>query len=88
MERPFNAGDSIARESLIYEDQELISIPNLNVEDEIKLVLESKKSLGENAASQKLKELGLERYNGFDPNICLFEILLNKNDTFIVHFVV
>ncbi|KAL7616493.1 fatty acyl-CoA reductase 2, chloroplastic [Lactuca sativa] len=63
MERPFNAGDSIARESLIYEDQELISIPNLNVEDEIKLVLESKKSLGENAASQKLKELGLERAN-------------------------
>ncbi|KAI3738584.1 hypothetical protein L2E82_28621 [Cichorium intybus] len=63
MERPFNAGDSIASESLGYGDQEVISIPNLNVEDEIKLVLESKKSLGENEAAQKLKELGVERAN-------------------------
>ncbi|KAJ0612668.1 putative oxidoreductase [Helianthus annuus] len=36
-------------------------MPKLNVEDEIKMVLESKKSLGENALLQKLKELGLER---------------------------
>ncbi|KAL9997248.1 putative oxidoreductase [Helianthus debilis subsp. tardiflorus] len=57
MERPFNVGETIARESLMYGNH----MPKLNVEDEIKMVLESKKSLGENALLQKLKELGLER---------------------------
>ncbi|KAI3743297.1 hypothetical protein L1987_61003 [Smallanthus sonchifolius] len=57
MEKPFNVGESIARESLRYGNH----MPKLNVEDEIKMVLELKKSLGENALAQKLKELGLER---------------------------
>ncbi|GJV08474.1 fatty acyl-CoA reductase 2-like protein [Tanacetum coccineum] len=57
MEKPFNIGDSIARERLLYGNH----MPKLNVEDEIKMVLESKKSLGENEVVQKLKELGLER---------------------------
>ncbi|KAI7729221.1 hypothetical protein M8C21_015703 [Ambrosia artemisiifolia] len=57
MERPFSVGETIARESHIYGNQ----MPKLNVEDEIKMVLESKKSLGENALAQELKELGLER---------------------------
>ncbi|KAI3826368.1 hypothetical protein L1987_00415 [Smallanthus sonchifolius] len=57
MEKPFNVGETIARESLMYGNH----MPKLNVEDEIKMVLESKKSLGETALIQKLKELGLER---------------------------
>ncbi|XP_071690432.1 fatty acyl-CoA reductase 2, chloroplastic-like [Rutidosis leptorrhynchoides] len=57
MEKPFNVGESIARESLIYGKH----MPKLNVEDEIKMVLETKKFLGENEMGQKLKELGLER---------------------------
>ncbi|KAI3683628.1 hypothetical protein L1987_84137 [Smallanthus sonchifolius] len=57
MEKSFNVGETIARESLMYGNH----MPKLNVEDEIKMVLESKKSLGEPALIQKLKELGLER---------------------------
>ncbi|KAL8204790.1 hypothetical protein R6Q57_010413 [Mikania cordata] len=57
MEKPFNIGETIARESLMYGNQ----MAKLNVEDEIKMVLELKKSVGENALVQKLKELGLER---------------------------
>ncbi|KAL8263076.1 hypothetical protein R6Q59_024425 [Mikania micrantha] len=57
MEKPFNIGETIARESLMYGNH----MPKLNVEDEIKMVLELKKSVGENALVQKLKELGLER---------------------------
>lgn len=57
MEKRFSVGDSIARESLINGN----FIPKLNVEDEIKMVLEWKKTLGETEISQKLKELGLER---------------------------
>ncbi|KAK1426223.1 hypothetical protein QVD17_14892 [Tagetes erecta] len=57
MEKPFSAGESIVRESLRYGNH----MPKLNVEDEIKMVLELKKSLGGNALTQKLKEIGLER---------------------------
>ncbi|KAL8214382.1 hypothetical protein R6Q57_003831 [Mikania cordata] len=57
MEKPFSAGESIAWESLRYGNH----TPKLNVEDEIKMLLEFKKSWGENALAQKLKELGLER---------------------------
>ncbi|XP_076907948.1 fatty acyl-CoA reductase 2, chloroplastic-like [Bidens hawaiensis] len=66
MEKPFNVGETIARESLMYGNH----TQKLNVEDEIKMVLESKKFLGENALVQKLKELGLERYTGYTLNIC------------------
>lgn len=67
MEKPFNVGETIARENLMYGNH----MPKLNVEDEIKMVFESKKSLGENALIQKLKEVGLERYNVFANNTCL-----------------
>ncbi|KAI3677016.1 hypothetical protein L1987_86634 [Smallanthus sonchifolius] len=66
MEKPFNVGESIARESLMYGNH----MPKLNVEDEIKMVLELKKSLGENALAQKLKELGLERM--MDPIVLYY----------------
>ncbi|KAJ9558940.1 hypothetical protein OSB04_013554, partial [Centaurea solstitialis] len=84
MERPFNAGESIARESLIYGNQEVMTIPKLIVEDEIKLVLESKQAFGENAIAQKLKELGLERaklYGWQDTYVftkAMGEMMINK----------
>ncbi|XP_028107371.1 fatty acyl-CoA reductase 2 [Camellia sinensis] len=56
MEKPFCVGDSIARESLIFET------PTLRVEDELKLVLDSKETFDlDNAVAQKMKDLGLER---------------------------
>lgn len=61
MEKPFCVGDSIARESLVFETPEASSLPMLNVEDEIKLVLELKQGLEGNALAQKMKELGSER---------------------------
>ncbi|KVI00065.1 Fatty acyl-CoA reductase [Cynara cardunculus var. scolymus] len=84
MERPFNAGESIARESLIYGNQEVMTIPKLIVEDEIKLVLESKQAFGENAVAQKLKEFGLERaklYGWQDTYVftkAMGEMMINK----------
>ncbi|CAI9765696.1 unnamed protein product [Fraxinus pennsylvanica] len=64
MEKPFCLGDSIAMESLLLGNQQR-SLPTLQVEDEIKLVLESKKALEDNVLVQKMKELGLERANKF-----------------------
>lgn len=60
MEKPFCVGDSIARENLTFETSER-PLPFLRVEDELKLVLDSKESLDGNAVAQKMKELGLER---------------------------
>lgn len=60
MEKPFCIGDSIARENLAFETSER-PLPFLRVEDELKLVLDSKESLDGNAVAQKMKELGLER---------------------------
>lgn len=61
LEKPFCIGDSIARESLTYGNRE-VSIPKLNVEDEINLVMETKQAFGASATvAQKMKELGLER---------------------------
>ncbi|XP_076910498.1 fatty acyl-CoA reductase 2, chloroplastic-like [Bidens hawaiensis] len=80
MEKPFNVGETIARESLIYGNH----TQKLNVEDEIKMVLESKKFLGENALVQKLKELGLERaklYGWQDTYVftkAMGEMMINK----------
>lgn len=64
MEKPFNHGDSIARESHLLGTQEL-SVPLLDVEDEIKLVFESKQSFEDKIAilAQRMKELGSQRYN-------------------------
>lgn len=60
MEKPFCIGDSIARENLILETHNR-PLPFLRVEDELKLVLDSKESLDGNEVAQKMKELGLER---------------------------
>lgn len=59
-EKSFSIGESIARESLLFGADRII-LPTLNVEDEIKLVLESKKAIQENDLAQKMKSLGLER---------------------------
>lgn len=64
MEKPFCTGDSIARENLL-SGVNHNSFPFLNVEDEIKLVLESKQALDNNSVSQKMKEIGSERANKF-----------------------
>ncbi|PHU05779.1 hypothetical protein BC332_26601 [Capsicum chinense] len=64
MEKPFCSGDSITKETLsagVYKN----SFSSLNVEDEIKLILESKHAIEDNIVSQKMKELGLERANKF-----------------------
>lgn len=61
MEKPFCSGDSITKETLsagVHKN----SFSSLNVEDEIKLILESKHAIEDNIVSQKMKELGLERY--------------------------
>lgn len=60
MEKPFCLGDSIAMERVLLGNQQR-SLPMLQVEDEIKLVLESKQALEDNVLVQKMKELGLER---------------------------
>lgn len=61
MEKPFCIGDSIAKENLLSEVNPN-SFTSLNVEDEIKLVLESKQGLENNSVAQKMKEIGLQRY--------------------------
>ncbi|KAG8367972.1 hypothetical protein BUALT_Bualt16G0128200 [Buddleja alternifolia] len=60
MEKPFSIGESIAGEIVFYGNHK-VSLPNLSVEDEIKLVLESKHSLEDNTVLQKMKELGMQR---------------------------
>lgn len=59
MEKPFCMGDSIVRES--YSAEPPASLPQLDVEREIHLALESKKALGDHEVAQKMKELGLNR---------------------------
>ncbi|KAL6997523.1 alcohol-forming fatty acyl-CoA reductase [Sarracenia purpurea var. burkii] len=59
-EKPLCIGDCIARENLIFESPKR-PLPTLRVEDELKLVLNSKKTLDGNEVAQKMKELGLER---------------------------
>ncbi|VFQ73962.1 unnamed protein product [Cuscuta campestris] len=64
MERPFCIGDSIAGERAgngIHQN----SIPKLNVEDEMKMVLGVKETLQESEMFHKMKELGLERAKKF-----------------------
>ncbi|CAH9063346.1 unnamed protein product [Cuscuta europaea] len=64
MERAFNIGDSIAGERVVNGTNKN-SIPKLNVEDEVKMVMIAKESLQGNEMAQKMKELGLERANKF-----------------------
>ncbi|KZV37911.1 fatty acyl-CoA reductase 2-like [Dorcoceras hygrometricum] len=57
MEKPFSLGESIAGDQIHHK---------LNVEDELKLVWESKQALGDDATLlQKMKELGIQRANTF-----------------------
>ncbi|XP_047337277.1 fatty acyl-CoA reductase 2, chloroplastic [Impatiens glandulifera] len=61
MEKPFAIGDSIAGESSLFQSSN-IAPPTLKVEDELKWAMQSKDALGNSlAASQKMRELGLER---------------------------
>ncbi|KAL3623806.1 Fatty acyl-CoA reductase 2 [Castilleja foliolosa] len=64
MEKPFSIGESLAGETVLYMNH--LSLPKLSVEDEIKIVLESKRGLEDNnALRQKMKELGLQRAKTF-----------------------
>lgn len=75
MEKPFCIGDSIAKENLLSEVNPN-SFTSLNVEDEIKLVLESKQGLEDNSVAQKMKEIGLQRYVYIIAlNICLLHYI-------------
>ncbi|GFY80731.1 Jojoba acyl CoA reductase-related male sterility protein [Actinidia rufa] len=69
MEKPFGIGDSIARENLLFETQKT-PLPTLRVEDELKLVLDSKGTFDDNSVAQKMKELGLERM--MDPIVLYY----------------
>ncbi|CAK9151894.1 unnamed protein product [Ilex paraguariensis] len=64
MEKAFCLGDSIARENLKFAKPQ-ISLPTLNVEDEIKMVLELKAGFEDIVVAQKMKELGLKRANKY-----------------------
>ncbi|EYU20678.1 hypothetical protein ABFS82_11G002000 [Erythranthe guttata] len=57
MEKPFCAGESISAEAVLHNG----SLPNLIVEDEIKLLVESKQSLQDSSLLHKMKELGMQR---------------------------
>ncbi|KAI9153907.1 hypothetical protein LWI28_018280 [Acer negundo] len=60
-EKPFSMGDSIASENFVSETSSTF-IPTLDVEKEIELALKSKEASADiQEATQKLKELGLER---------------------------
>lgn len=60
MEKAFSIGDSIARESFISKIPTK-TLPELDVEAEMKLALDSQESFKANEIAQKMKELGLER---------------------------
>ena len=53
MENPFCIGDSTGRENLIFETPK-IPVPTLRVEDELKLVLDSKETFDDNSIAQKM----------------------------------
>ncbi|KAL7092754.1 hypothetical protein ACP275_11G001800 [Erythranthe tilingii] len=61
MEKPFCAGESISaaggEEAVLHHG----SLPKLIVEDEIKLLVESKQSLQDSSLVHKMKELGMQR---------------------------
>lgn len=61
MEKPFCVGESIASENVLYRNQHKL-LPKLSVEDEIKIVVESKKALrDDDLVLQKMRELGMQR---------------------------
>ncbi|CAI9097456.1 OLC1v1033888C3 [Oldenlandia corymbosa var. corymbosa] len=66
MEKPFCNGDSIAREKSLMYGADHIILPDLNVEEELKLVKESKQVLkDDDVLVQEMKNLGLKRANKF-----------------------
>lgn len=60
MENPLRMGDNIAREMLLFETPQTF-VPGLDVENEIKLALVSKKSSAEYALAQMMKNFGIMR---------------------------
>ena len=61
MEKPFHMGQTIAERSATSKTPP-VSIPVLDIIDEIKLASDLKLSAHENDVAQKMKELGLQRY--------------------------
>ena len=61
MEKPFHMGQTIAGESSTSKTLPILSIPVLDIIDEIKLASDLKLSVHENEVAQKMKELGLQR---------------------------
>ena len=80
MEKPFCIGESIAGESFS-EIPPPNLLPTLDVENEIQLALTSKKAFGNNGVTQKMKELGLERYWVFPPFSLLLFIFEEKRNS-------
>lgn len=60
MEKPLCLGDSIASENIVL-DTPYCPLLTLRVEDELKLVLDTKRTFDDNTLPYKLKVLGLER---------------------------
>lgn len=60
MEKPFCIGESLAGEIVVNGNHQ-VSLPHLSVEDEIKIVVEAKKTLEDDALPQNMKELGMQR---------------------------
>lgn len=59
MEKPFCIGETITGETVNGDHQ--VTLPKLSVEDEIKIVVEAKKTLGDDSLLQAMKELGMQR---------------------------
>ncbi|KAF9592873.1 hypothetical protein IFM89_018453 [Coptis chinensis] len=61
LEKPFFVGDSIARERISLDTHPTGSLPMLDIEAEIKLAMNTRESFQNDAVTQKMKDLGLER---------------------------
>ncbi|GAA0167759.1 hypothetical protein LIER_22620 [Lithospermum erythrorhizon] len=64
MEKAFCIGDSIAKENILSEPRQG-SLPLLDIEEEMKLVLENHQFLDDESVVQKMKQLGRERANKY-----------------------
>ena len=59
MEKPLCIGETIVGETVNGNHQ--VPLPKLSVEDEIKIVLDAKQTLGDDSLLQAMKELGMQR---------------------------
>lgn len=75
MERPFSIGDCIAREKLVSGVAPKY-LPTLDIESEINLVLNNKGNIDDTLLAQKMREIGLERYDSLFMS--LFPQILNN----------